>query len=89
MTGALNPLHASGRIADAYRRYLASTFAPRDPAIRAAFEAQLEGEFQLTRGPYLQAAAPYAPGCTLRDLVSEGVLHPLFLRYEGSLGMIT
>ena len=32
--------------------------------------------FQLTKGPILEAAAPYACGASLSDLIKEGVLHP-------------
>lgn len=80
----MNPLRASERIEASYRRYLATTFSPSQPWLRAAYEQALEREFQLTRGPYLQAAAPYARGRTVRELVKAGDLNPAFLRFEGS-----
>jgi len=80
----VNPLRASERIETSYRRYLATTFSPSEPWLREAYQQALAREFQLTRGPYLQAAAPYARGRTVRQLVEAGVLNPAFLRFEGS-----
>ena len=80
----MNPLRASERIETSYRRYLATTFSPSEPWLREAYQQALAREFQLTRGPYLQAAAPYARGRTVRQLVEAGVLNPAFLRFEGS-----
>jgi ATP-dependent helicase YprA (DUF1998 family) len=80
----VNPLRASERIETSYRRYLATTFSPSEPRLREAYQHALAREFQLTRGPYLQAAAPYARGRTVRQLVEAGVLNPAFLRFEGS-----
>lgn len=76
----MNPLLASKDIEDAYRRYLHSTFSPRTTSIREAFDWALKNEFRLTRGPLLQASAPFEPGCSVRQLVEEGVLHDGFLR---------
>lgn len=80
----MNPLRASERIETSYRRYLATTFSPSEPWLREAYQQALAQEFQLTRGPYLQAAAPYARGRTVRELVDAGVLNSAFLRLEGS-----
>ena len=80
----MNPLRASERIETSYRRYLATTFSPSEPWLREAYQHALAQEFQLTRGPYLQAAAPYARGRTVRQLVEGGVLNSAFLRLEGS-----
>jgi ATP-dependent helicase YprA (DUF1998 family) len=76
----VNPLSVSREIEKAYRRYLHSTFTPRSPALRDAFHWALEQEFRLTRGPLLQASPPFERGCSLRQLVDEGVLHEGFLR---------
>lgn len=81
----MNPLRASERIETSYRRYLATTFSPSEPWLREAYQQALAREFQLTRGPYLQAAAPYARGRTVRQLVEAGVLNPAFLRFEEAM----
>jgi ATP-dependent helicase YprA (DUF1998 family) len=78
----LDPLHASERIRDEYRRYLLSTFPLRRPDLQQAFADQLDGRFPLARGPILQASAPYSPGRSVRELVDEGVLSERFLRLQ-------
>lgn len=79
MAMTLDPLSASRRIHDEYRRYLKSTFPVRRPDLASAFASQLDGAFALSRGPILQAAAPYATGASVRELVQEGVLADGFL----------
>src|SRR5436305_125532 len=72
----LDPLHASRRIRDEYRRYLSSTFPLRRAELRDQFEAQLDREFPLSKGPILQASAPYVTAASVEQLVDEGVLAP-------------
>jgi ATP-dependent helicase YprA (DUF1998 family) len=74
MSQTLDPLAASRRISDSYRRYLHSTFGPRRRDLAEEFERQLHTEFRLTKGPILQAAAPFAPGRSVSQLMDEGVL---------------
>jgi ATP-dependent helicase YprA (DUF1998 family) len=74
----LNPLSATARIEADYRRYLLSGYAPRTERWRRAFAEALDGNFQLVRGPYLQAAPPFEAGARLADLVQQGVLAPGF-----------
>lgn len=78
----LDPLHASDRIRDEYRRYLRSTFPLRRPDLQQAFADQLDGRFTLARGPILQASAPYSAAGSVRKLVDEGVLSERFLRLK-------
>lgn len=73
---ALDPQRAADRIAGDYVRYLRSAFSPRDPRMRTDFEAQLADGRQLTKGPILQAQAPYATGASVGQLIDEGVLGP-------------
>ncbi len=72
----LNPLEATARIADNYRRYLLTTFRPRDRRWQSEFRERLERDFALSKGPYLEAAAPFKTGASVADLISEGVLAP-------------
>ncbi len=76
----MNPLTTSSRIEQTYRRYLVSTFAPRRPDLREGFSRALASEFRLTRGPFLQASAPFETGGSVADLIKEGVLAPAFKR---------
>lgn len=70
----LDPLRASERIAQRYRGYLESTFRPQDEGLRADFEAALRTEFPLTRGPFLEASAPFESGMSVTELIEDGVL---------------
>ncbi|MBA2671238.1 MAG: DEAD/DEAH box helicase, partial [Gemmatimonadetes bacterium] len=74
----LNTLDATRRIADHYRRYLISTYAPQRSDLRAEFEHALRNSFPLTRGPLLQASPPFEDGCSLGELLEEGVVSPGF-----------
>lgn len=76
----IDPLQASDRVHAEYRRYLRSTFPLRRRDFREGFAEQIDGEFSLARGPILQASAPYAPGRSVRELVTDGVLSERFLR---------
>ncbi|MEZ5264723.1 MAG: DEAD/DEAH box helicase [Acidimicrobiales bacterium] len=78
--GVLDPLQATQRIADSYRRYLITTFAPRHPVFHGEFVNAVSQGIDLTRGPYLQATAPFTPGCSVRQLIDEGVLDRGFRR---------
>jgi ATP-dependent helicase YprA (DUF1998 family) len=70
----LNALDATRRIADRYRGYLVSTYAPRSDGFRRDFEAALSGSFALAKGPYLQASPPFENGRSLRELIDDGVM---------------
>ena len=76
----LDPLRASRRIRDEYRRYLTSTFPLRRRELREQFESQLDREFPLSKGPILEASAPYVTGASTGMLVGEGVLADGFRR---------
>ena len=75
MTQSFDPLAASGLITEGYQRYLRSLLPVRDSRIALALDEEI-ARSQLTKGPLLESAPPYAPGVTLADLVTEGVLHP-------------
>src|SRR4051794_15437388 len=77
----LNPLTASTRIHDEYREYLLSTFPLRREALRAELAHALRNEFSLAKGPYLQASPPFVTGSSVRELVEDGVLSPLWLDF--------
>ena len=76
----LDPLAAGEAIKDAFLQYLETTHEPRDPALRAEFKAALTDRFRLSRGPFLQAAAPYQASVSINDLVTDGVLSDEFDR---------
>jgi len=80
----LNPLESAAAISDTYRRYLQSLISPRDEklglAIEAAIADSISSENGIVKGPYLEATPPYVTGKTIRELVTEGVLSPEFLK---------
>lgn len=76
----LDPLRATDRIREEYRRYLRSTFPLSRGDLARGFVQQLDSGFPLARGPILQASAPYVVGASVSDLVAEGVLSEHFRR---------
>lgn len=74
---AINPLEATRRITESYRRYLTAALAPRSSGLRGAFVEAL-GAFGLSKGPYLQASPPFANGRSLDGMIGDGILSPRF-----------
>lgn len=74
MTTSIDAVVTSETIKATYRRYLSSLLAVRDPKIDAALRHAIDNTDILDKGPYLEATPPYAPGASLQELVSEGVL---------------
>ena len=70
----MNPLRVSEQLRASHLSYLRTTFAPRREDWRLAFEAALESDLPLTKGPYLQATPAYELGPTLGELIAEGHL---------------
>ncbi|APA97244.1 hypothetical protein NS506_03191 [Nocardia seriolae] len=75
MTERLDPLAAGADIEASYKRYLKTLLAPRDPMLAAVFDRAVDDTAMLTKGPLLELTPPYAPGMSLRQLMTEGVLH--------------
>ena len=82
MTEFIDPLGTTQAVAEAYRRYLATFFQPADSQLAAQLASQLEHSYKLTKGPILQARAPYVEGASLRGLVESAVLHPRLLEVD-------
>lgn len=78
MTSSIDAVATSESIKATYRRYLSSLLAVRDPKIDAALRKAIDTTDMLDRGPYLEATPPYAPGKSIRELISEGVLSSKF-----------
>lgn len=76
----LDPLAASRRIASSYRRYILSSFSPRRADLQRELQHALDHDFRLSKGPFLQASAPFVTGASVADLVAEGVLSTGFRR---------
>ncbi|WP_280179797.1 DEAD/DEAH box helicase [Nocardia cyriacigeorgica] len=87
MTDRLDPLAAAADIEAAYKRYLKTLIGPRDPALASAFDQAVDDTSLLTKGPLLELTPPYEPGASLRQLMTEGVLHPGFVEFEATLSL--
>ena len=68
----LNPLEATTRIAENYKRYLLTTFRPREDRWRREFRDRLSLDFPLFKGPYLEAAAPFKTGASVAWIDRRG-----------------
>jgi ATP-dependent helicase YprA (DUF1998 family) len=78
--GILDPLVAGDAIKKSFLDYLDTTHEPRDLTLRVAFRSALKERFRLSRGPFLQAAAPFQASKSISDLVDEEVLSQAFRR---------
>jgi len=81
---SLNPLKATDSITQRYMRYLQTTFPVNDPDLSVLFKASLR-DHELVKGPIIEATPPFKKGCTLRDLIEEGVLSPRFASLNQNL----
>jgi hypothetical protein len=70
----IDAIAAADEIKAAYRRYIQSQLAARDPKMDSALRAAIDTTPMLDKGPYLEATPPYAPGRSLRELVDNDVL---------------
>lgn len=73
---SMNPLDLTKKIKERYQRYITTTYQIRTPELQALFLDELQ-EQTLTKGPILESTPPFKKGCTLQDLIDEGVLSPL------------
>ena len=74
MMSALQPLAVTRHIEETYRRYLLSLYPARREDLRTELADAFSAPGLLTKGPYLEAAPPYAAGACVLDLVRAGVL---------------
>lgn len=75
---ALDPIETTRHLRDVYIRYLKTIKPFQDPWLREQFSQALEKENALLKGPLVEASPPFRTGQTIRALVEENVLSPLF-----------
>lgn len=68
-----DPIQTSEHITNAYRDYISSVFHFEDGDLQHQLEGILADPRFLAKGPFLEAAPPYEPSLTPRELVAEGV----------------
>src|SRR5574344_773810 len=77
-----NPAKASGKIKTDFITYLCTSFHTNDKEYNSQFKALLEKE--ITKGPYVDINDVFATGCSIRDLINEGTVSPLFKDLEAN-----
>ncbi|MEQ8717738.1 MAG: DEAD/DEAH box helicase [Acidimicrobiales bacterium] len=83
-TVTLDPLDAAKTISRRYESYLRDTFMPQREDLAGELIGALRNK-TLTKGPYLEASAPFENGAPIAGLVAEGVLSELFGRFGDEL----
>lgn len=75
---ALHPIKTTQNLRETYIRYLKTIKPFQDERLRQEFARALEEENLLLKGPYIEITPPFVTGKSLRELVEEEVLSPLF-----------
>ena len=67
-----NPIQTARTVEDLYREYIATTIHFADAGLQGQLEGILREPRFLAKGPFLEAAPPYRPSLSVRNLVEEG-----------------
>ncbi len=76
MSNYLNPIAATEEPRRDFIRYLLTEYSLRDSHLRYGFKQLLEQVGNVWQTPYLEVSQPYESGQSIRQLVSQGILHP-------------
>lgn len=77
-----NPAKASAKIKEDFITYLCTSYRTKDSEYNLQFKALLEKE--ITKGPYVDINDVFDAGGSLRDLMKQGYLSPLFKDLEAN-----
>lgn len=77
----LNPVILSRAIKDTFADYVATTLSIADERYASLLKNELRREGIISKGPYLELGDAYKTGETIRELIAEGVMSPLFEQY--------
>ncbi|MEA4899804.1 MAG: DEAD/DEAH box helicase [Christensenellaceae bacterium] len=77
----LNPVVLSRAIKDTFADYVATTLSIADKRYAELLKAALRKDGTIAKGPYLELGDAYRTGATIRELISNGVMSPLFERF--------
>jgi len=75
---SLKPLETTRRIRDSYLHYLQTIKPFQDKWLRQQFTQAISEPDMLVKGPLVEISPPFKTRASIRDLVEEGVLSPLF-----------
>lgn len=71
---SLDPVKTKETVENRYFDYLKTTFSIKDPGLAEEFNGLLTEKDRFVKGPILEAVPPYKTGCTIEQLINEGVL---------------
>ena len=77
-----NPVKTSKNIKDEFINYIDTTYSLADDNLRKQFREQLS--CIISAGPYLETNDVFKTGESIRQLIDDGVLSPLFLDLESN-----
>ena len=77
----LNPVVLSRAIKDTFADYIATTLSIADERYAELLKAELRKDGIIAKGPYLEFGDAYKTGATIRKLIADGVMSPLFERF--------
>lgn len=79
----MNPIELSDNLKQSLQSYLTTIFNVNRDGAEAALATEIKQNFDkegaLAKGPYLEITPPYKTGCSLHELVDNGVLSEKFL----------
>jgi len=76
----LNPVILSRAIKDTFADYVATTLSIADERYAELLKAELRKDGIIAKGPYLELGDTYETGATIREVIADGVMSPLFER---------
>jgi len=85
----LDPVKTKEAVEGRYFDYLKTTFFIKDPVLAEEFNELLTEKDRFVKGPILEAVPPYKTGCTLEQLIDEGILSPEFRKLASPAFPIT
>lgn len=74
----IHPISATEAVRESYLNYLTTTFRFRDAVLQEQFESGLRRGDSFVKGPILEATPPFEKGCTVAELIQEGILSDRF-----------
>ena len=73
----LDPIKAINNPREDFIRYLLTAYPLRDRILRNKLKAKLEEAGTVWQHPYLEGSQPYESAGSIKDLVTQSILHPL------------
>lgn len=77
-----DPIHAAEEIKSSYIDYITTSFDVADQTYASELKNALKQEGMVAKGPYLDIGGAFETGHTLRELMKEGFVSPLFEQLE-------